>query len=184
MRLISRDGRASKSRLRGQTDAFFMHYERRRVTLVARESAFQRSASTGCACGAWRGLCCRRIQAVIALANVKLRAGRVFRRPDSEAYKDRQRLSGGQIKTAWRGACKRAGLASTITPHDCRHTWATWLYAECHDLRQLMELGGRRTMSMVVRYAHVNPDHPRPAIDLLPGAQSGDNPGTKVAGNV
>lgn len=30
--------------------------------LVARKGAFQRGASTGCACGAWRRLCCIRIQ--------------------------------------------------------------------------------------------------------------------------
>jgi integrase len=127
-----------------------------------------------------------------ALANLPGdRTGRVFRRPDGRAYSPKAD-GGGQIKTAWRAACGRAGppLAvqvgirklktgkekpiwrPTATPHDLRHTWATWLYAECRDVRVLMELGGWRTVAMVARYAHVNPDHLAPAIGLLPGAKS------------
>ena len=143
-------------------------------------------------------------RALVALANLKGRQGRVFRRPDGQPYADKERLGGGQIKTAWRGACVRAGLAEpvlrdgkprldrrgkplqrpVVTPHDCRHSWATWLYAETRDLRQLMELGGWRTLEMVTRYAHVNPDHLRPAIDLLPGASTGENPGSRAAPGV
>lgn len=120
-----------------------------------------------------------------ALANLKsTRQGRVFRRPDGHAYAPKLD-GGGQIKTAFRAACRRAGLvevAQTVeagarhskharfTPHDLRHTWATWLYAECRDLRVLMELGGWRTIGMVARYAHVNPDHLAPAIGRLPSA--------------
>jgi integrase len=117
------------------------------------------------------------------------REGRVFRRPDGEVYAQKTD-GGGQVKTAFRAACRRAGLAvqvgtrklpngcqkpvwkAMVTPHDLRHTWATWLYAECRDLRALMELGGWRTISMVARYAHVNPDHLAPAIRKLPGAKS------------
>jgi integrase len=47
--------------------------------------------------------------------------GRVFRRDDGKAYVDRERLEGGQIKTGWRGALKRAGIAERTTPHDMRH---------------------------------------------------------------
>ncbi len=103
---------------------------------------------------------------------------------------------GGQIKTAWIGALKRAGLADKVTyigchdgklknrwkprfrPHDCRHTWATWAYAATRDLRALMELGGWKSERMVFRYTHVNPDHLAGAIDRLPWAESVQN--TKV----
>lgn len=124
-----------------------------------------------------------------ALANLPGdRAGRVFCRPDGAPYAPRAD-GGGQIKTAFNAACRRAGLAeivrytvtptgrkkpvwkATLTPHDLRHTWATWLYAECRDLRVLMELGGWKSIAMVARYAHVNPDHLAPAINLLPGAK-------------
>ena len=65
------------------------------------------------------------------------------------------------------------GAVRPLRLHDCRHTWATWLYSETRDLRLLMELGGWKTIAMVERYIHVNPDHLRPAIDSLPdGAKS------------
>jgi integrase len=94
---------------------------------------------------------------VAALANLKYRDGAVFRtdrRHGSKAYAAKDD-SGGQIKTAFRGACKRAKI-DNFRPHDCRHTWATWHYAENRDLNALMVLGGWRTPSMVFRYAHVN----------------------------
>lgn len=103
---------------------------------------------------------------VAELANLGHRAGPVFRRDDGEPYAEKA-SGGGQIKTAFRGACKRAKIAD-FTPHDLRHTWATWLYAECRDLGRLMELGGWSTPAMVMRYAHVNPDHLRDVIDRLP----------------
>lgn len=93
--------------------------------------------------------------------------GTVFRRPDGQPYADRRGLGGGQIKSAWRGMCRRAEI-SDFRPHDCRHTWATWLRQGGVDLPTLKELGGWRTASMVLRYAHVNPDHLKPAIQALP----------------
>ena len=37
--------------------------------------------------------------------------------------------AGGQIKTAWKGAIRRSGLDPELTPHDLRHTWASWHHA-------------------------------------------------------
>ena len=127
-----------------------------------------------------------------ALANLPHRDGAVFRCPAPKGQKigppyARRVGGGGQISTAWLGACRRSGFAelvkviedkegrkrnvykATITPHDLRHTWATWFYAETRDLRALMELGGWKSMAMVLRYAHVNPDHLQAQIDSLPG---------------
>jgi integrase len=61
------------------------------------------------------------------------REGRVFQWRRG-GYKDRERQGGGQIKTAWRGALRRAELSADLTPHDLRHTWASWHYAVNHDL--------------------------------------------------
>ncbi|MCZ6862677.1 MAG: site-specific integrase [Alphaproteobacteria bacterium] len=106
---------------------------------------------------------------VIELANLDHRDGAVFRRPDGAPYARRAGVS-GQIKTAFKGACRRAGIAD-FTPHDCRHTWASWFYAETRDIRALMELGGWKSMKMVERYTHLNPDHLAAAIDRLPWAK-------------
>lgn len=108
-------------------------------------------------------------RALAALANLRHRAGAVFLRPPRRTDKTPGAKpyatkvdEGGQIKTAFRGACRRAGIAD-FHPHDCRHTWATWHYAANRDLAGLMKLGGWRTVQMVLRYAHVNVD------DLAPG---------------
>ena len=95
----------------------------------------------------------------------------MFRRPDGHPYL-RRRDGGGQVKTAFKGACRRAGIAD-FTPHDCRHTWASWFYAETPDIRALMELGGWKSLAMVERYTHLNPDHLAAAIDRLPWEESG-----------
>jgi len=110
---------------------------------------------------------------VAALANLEWdRKGAVFRRPAGKirqagrvwlAYEDRGGEGGGQIKTAWAGMSRRAKIAD-FTPHDCRHTWATWHYQANRDLIGLMKLGGWKSLKMVERYAHVNTTHLAPSI--------------------
>ena len=96
---------------------------------------------------------------IAALANLPHRDHEVFRRPDGLPY-ERPRggddhSAGTRIKTAFRAACRRAGI-DNLRPHDCRHTWATWHYAANRDLGALMKLGGWKSERMVMRYAHVN----------------------------
>ena len=124
-------------------------------------------------------------RAVAALANLreadpksKRNTGAVFRRPDGQPYEPREG-GGGQVSTAWAGMCRRAGI-SDFSPHDCRHTWATWHYTANRDLTALMELGGWKSPDMVMRYAHVNMAHLAPTIGGLWGA-GGENAGTGVA---
>ena len=62
--------------------------------------------------------------------------------------------------------CRRAGVEN-FTPHDCRHTWATWHYAANRDLLTLMQLGGWKSLAMVERYAHVNSAHLAPSIKRM-----------------
>ncbi len=62
---------------------------------------------------------------VTELANLPYdREGFVFRYPSGRGkwspYSD-----GGGMRTAWANMLKRAGITN-FTPHDCRHTWATW----------------------------------------------------------
>jgi len=80
--------------------------------------------------------------------------GDVFRRQDGSEYPKHTRAS-DRIKTVFKRACKRAGITN-FRIHDTRHTWATWHYQANRDLGALMKLGGWKTMSMVMRYAHTN----------------------------
>jgi len=109
---------------------------------------------------------------VAELANLPGRQGNVFRRPDGRPYAFRDH-SGGQIKKTFMTACRRAGIEN-FRPHDCRHTWATWHYAENRDLQALMALGGWKSEKMVLRYAHVNAGQLAHTIAALPGGFSGD----------
>lgn len=136
-----------------------------------------------------------------ALANLEGREGAVFRRDDGEPYADRLRVEGGQIRTAFNSACRRAGLlrwgregepsatmtpvrcTPAVTPHDLRHTWATWFYAVSKDLLLLRHEGDWSSTKMVERYAHLmqadqvvhvwkvwGAVHPR--LGVLPGADT------------
>ena len=113
------------------------------------------------------------LAALSTICNPEQRNGRVFRPPRGTAYRDTQRTGGGQIKNGWASACHRAGLPGTmqewprtdrpkspwrrfhpdVTPHACRHTWASWHYCLHHDLIRLRDDGGWETVSMVERYA-------------------------------
>lgn len=86
------------------------------------------------------------------------REGMVFRRHDGRPYAHRNGEGGGQLKTSWATMCKRAEIKD-FTPHTCRHSWASWVYAETGRMNDLMELGGWKSEKMVMRYAHSNPDH-------------------------
>ena len=116
-------------------------------------------------------------RAVAALANLKGRTGDVFRRPDGKPYSRARNAddtsAGTRIKTAFKAACRRAGIVD-FHPHDCRHTWATWHYQENRDLGALMRLGGWKSERMVMRYAHVNVGELQHTIDKLPGGFLGD----------
>lgn len=139
--------------------------------------------------------------AIADLANLAHRDGRVFLRDDGEPYVDRERLVGGQIRTGWATACKRAGLPGVIaernrprirrglrpnrregdiyrepifrpelTPHDLRHTWASWFYALTKDPLLLKHEGGWRSSEMVERYTHLLPSALIPEIAGVWGA--------------
>ena len=73
-------------------------------------------------------------------------------------YTDREREEGGQIKTGWQGACRRAGIAN-LRPHDLRHTFGTWGLMLRVDERIQKEIMGHARTDMGSRYAHVpNPE--------------------------
>lgn len=58
----------------------------------------------------------------------------------------------------WREALAKADIAD-VTWHDLRHTWASWHVMNGTRLEELQRLGGWKTMDMVLRYAHLSPEH-------------------------
>jgi len=118
---------------------------------------------------------------VAALANFPHREGPVFRRPDGLPYADRGRRYGGHIRTAWKGAIARAGLDATLTPHDLRHTWASWHYALHRDVLALKLEGGWSSVSLVERYAHLLPAGHEAAIRRVFGHLSAIGPDASAA---
>ncbi len=95
--------------------------------------------------------------AVAALAGLPHREGAVFRTRERQPYRQSGDGYGGQIKTAWRSACARAGIADA-SPHDLRHTWASWSWAMDRDLLRLRDAGGWSSVTLVERYAHLMPE--------------------------
>jgi integrase len=115
------------------------------------------------------------------LRTLRHREGSVFRTPSGRPYAEKE-SGGGQIKTAFKGACRRAGITD-FSPHDCRHTWASWHYAANRDLIALMKLGGWKSEKMVLRYAHVNVSQLAPSINAGLAAWSTKSaPSTKETG--
>jgi integrase len=76
----------------------------------------------------------------------------VFGNPDYPLYKASNR--------AWYNALRRSKLKSTgVVWHTLRHTWASWAVMSGVRLEEVMKLGGWKTYSMVLRYAHLAPEH-------------------------
>ena len=113
---------------------------------------------------------------VAALSALEERTGEVFRKADATPYGRPKggddHSAGTRIKSGFAGACRRAGIAD-FTPHDCRHTWATWHYRANRDLGALQKLGGWKSVAMVLRYAHTNVDELSHTINALPGGKDG-----------
>lgn len=69
---------------------------------------------------------------------------------------------------SWKAALVRAGIdvveigkikTSKFRWHDLRRTWASWHIMAGTPLEVLQKLGGWETLSMVLRYAHLAPEH-------------------------
>jgi integrase len=61
---------------------------------------------------------------------------------------------------AWYSALRKSKLKATgVVWHTLRHTWASWFVMNGGTLQELMALGGWKSYSMVLRYAHLAPEH-------------------------
>jgi integrase len=62
------------------------------------------------------------------------------------------------IGSAWKRALKKAGI-EVFRFYDLRHTWASWHVMSGTSLQELMELRDWKSYEMVLRYAHLAPEH-------------------------
>ncbi len=63
-----------------------------------------------------------------------------------------------KIGSAWKRSLSKAEIHN-FRFHDLRHTWASWHVMAGTSLHELMELGGWKSYEMVLRYAHLAPEH-------------------------
>jgi hypothetical protein len=83
----------------------------------------------------------RVVAALSLLPNIGL-PGPLFRRFDGKAFSEKVGR-GGQVRTAFANAVTAGGGdPAVITPHVCRHSWATWFYSQTKDTLRLKEEGG------------------------------------------
>jgi len=118
-----------------------------------------------------------------ALARKYPRAGRdwgwqwVF--PATRLYHDqrtgqvrRHHLHESVVQRVVRAVAVRIGFAKPVTPHTLRHSFATHLLEDGHDIRTVQELLGHRDVSTTMVYTHVlnrGPGGVRSPLDRLVG---------------
>lgn len=114
---------------------------------------------------------------VSALANLPgPREGKVFRYPRGKAmleYRTAQ-MYGGQIFTGFNTALANAGLNCELTPHACRHSYASWHMAIWGNPLKLKMDGGWDSIGTLETYMHLVHEGHRAAILKFWGYAAGD----------
>ncbi len=85
----------------------------------------------------------------------------VFQTPEGRAW---QKMT---IQRAFATIRDLAKLRAELTVHTIRHTAASWLAMDGRPLLEIQKILGHKTPAMVLRYAHLQPEHFREALDAL-----------------
>lgn len=81
-------------------------------------------------------------------------ATRMYVEPAS-GQRRRHHLHESVIQRAMKEAALRAGLSKPAGPHTLRHSFATHLLEDGHDIRTVQELLGHRDVATTMIYTHV-----------------------------
>jgi integrase len=84
------------------------------------------------------------------------------------------------FRTAWETAVRKARLVD-VRFHDLRHTFASWAIQHGATLPELKDLLGHSSLAMVLRYAHLAPEHLRSAVSRLDAVLAAPADGTRTA---
>ena len=79
--------------------------------------------------------------------------------------KNRGRLSPRSIARILQNLLRKCGIASPVSPHGLRHTFATHMLDAGADLRVVQELLGHKSLSTTQKYTHVSIDRLMEAYD-------------------
>lgn len=79
------------------------------------------------------------------------------------------------VRTAWRKACKRAGI-SDLRFHDLRHTFGTRAADAGVPLNAIRDVMGHKSTAMTERYAHATDEGKRKAVEALQAASRAGQP--------
>ena len=83
----------------------------------------------------------------------------VFCNRDGETYDN--------IRTALRGATKRAGIEGGVKLHQLRHAFCSHALMQGISPRTVQKWMGHKDLQTTLKYAHVSPDHEKEAIQQL-----------------
>lgn len=106
----------------------------------------------------------------IPLSSEAVRILRALRRQGGAKARFVHEWNGAPVDDFNTKAFKDAATAAGVAPlrwHDLRHTWASWHVRKGTTLQELMQLGGWASYAMVLRYAHLAPDHLSKAAERL-----------------